>query len=151
MTWPCKPSLWPAALAVLTGCAVSAPLPPPPPPAPQPLAAPALSAADIRQAEQHAYWQGYAAGRRYQKQQDAQNTPDAPSPAPVVVSPDTAAPTAAPAPTVATAAGTQLAATPIPSAPAPAPAASTPVQPLPPPVDSYSPKGPARPVATPLN
>jgi hypothetical protein len=149
MTWPCKLSLWPAALAVLTGCAVSAPLPPPPPPAPQPLAAPALSAADIRQAEQHAYWQGYAAGRRYQKQQDAQNTPDAPSPAPVVVSPDTAAPTAAP--TVATAAGTQLAATPIPSAPAPAPAASTPVQPLPPPVDSYSPKGPARPVATPLN
>ena len=129
MTWPCKLPLWTAALALLTGCAGSAP--PPPPPAPQQLAPPALSAADIRQAEQHAYWAGYAAGRRYQKQQDAQNTPDAPSPAPVAL-PDAAAP-----------AVTAPVAAPLPGA--------APVQPVPPPVDGYSAKGPAQQVATPVN
>lgn len=117
MTRQCKPLLWTAALALLTGCAT----PPLPPPGPRPLAA------DIHRAEQHAYWLGYGAGRRYQKQQDAQNTPDAPSPppAPAAVPPD---------------------ATP----PVPPPAAQ-PLQPVPPPVDSYSANGPARPVATPVN
>lgn len=135
MTWPCKPPLWTAVLALLSGCAASAPLPPPPP-APQPLAAPLLSAADIRQAEQHAYWLGYAAGRRYQKQQDAQNTPDAPSPV------------AASIPAAATPPVTAMAAVPVATAAIPP---NAPVQPMPPPVDSYSPKGPAQPVATPVN
>jgi hypothetical protein len=131
MTWPCKLPLWPAALALLSGCTASAPLPPLPP-APRPLAQPLLSAADIRQAERHAYWLGYAAGRRYQKQQ---NTPDAPGPA--------AVPVAATPPAAATAA--------IPVAAAPALPAREPLQPMPPPVDSYVPKGPAQPVATPVN
>jgi hypothetical protein len=42
-----------------------------------------------------------------------------------------------------------VAATAIPSAAAPP--AAAPLQPMPPPVDSYSPKGPAQPVATPVN
>lgn len=117
MTWQCKLPLGLAVLALVSGCASS---PPPSPPAPQPLAPPPLSAADIAKAEQHAYWSGYAAGRRYQKKLDAQtsaSTQDAPSPA---------------------AAG--------PPAPAPVP-----VQPAPPPAESYAAKGPAKPVATPLN
>jgi hypothetical protein len=128
MTRTCKLPFGAAALALLTCCAASFP-PPPPPPAPRPLAQPAPSAADIQQAEQHAYWSGYAAGRRYEKEQNAQNTPDAQS--------------------AASAAAPELAvATPMPVA---APPASVPVQPVPPPADSYAAKGPARPVATPLN
>ena len=91
------------------------------PAAPQPLSPPALSADDIVQLQQQFYKQGYAAGRRYQKMLDQQQA--APAPAPV-------APAAADAP----AAPAQLA-----------------VQPAPPPGESYSPKGPAKPVATPLN
>jgi hypothetical protein len=145
MTWPCKSLLWTAALALLAGC-VSAPLPPPPPPlVPQQLASPLLSAADVRRAEQHAYWAGYAAGRRYQTQQDAQNTPDAPSPASV---PDAALPQIT-VPPVTDTSTAPLAVTAIPAAAAPP--AVAPLQPMPPPVDSYSPKGPAQPVATPVN
>ena len=105
---------------LLTGCAAPA-LPPEAAAAPQPLAQPALSAADIHKAEQHAYWSGFAAGRRYQKQQDAQTADAAPSATPPAVGPPATPP------------------------------ASAPVQPLPPPPDSYSAKGPALPVAAPLN
>lgn len=113
MAWQCKLSLGLAVLTLLSGCASS----PPPAPAPHVLTPPPLSAADIAKAEQHAYWAGYAAGRRYQKQQDEQDTPDAPSPAAAM------------------------------------PPAGAPVQaqPAPPAAESYAPKGPAQPVATPLN
>lgn len=117
MTWQCKLPLGLALLALLSGCASN----PPPSPLPQQLAPPPLSAADISKAEQHAYAAGYAAGRRYQKSQDAQNPPGAPAPGLT-----TDAPPAAPPPPV-------------------------PVQPAPPPAERYSAKGPAKPVATPLN
>jgi hypothetical protein len=121
MTWQCKLPLYLAALALLTGCVPPVPLPPPA--APRTLAQPVLSAADIREAEQNAYWSGFAAGRRCQKQQDAQTAADAP-------------------------------ATP-PAAPSVAPPATPLVQPDPPfaplPTDGYAPKGPAQPVATPLD
>jgi hypothetical protein len=128
MNWPCnlprKFPLWIAASALLAGCAT-------PPlalvPAPAALATPTLSAAEIHKAEQHEYWAGYAAGRRYQKQQDAQATPDAPSPTPMADTP----PVPASVPT-----------------PAPIPA---PLQPAPPPVDGYAVQGLAKPVATPVN
>lgn len=117
MTWQNKLSLGLAAMALLSGCDGG---PPPPAPAPQLLAPPPLSAADIAKAEQHAYATGYAAGRHYQKLQDAHdNSPDPASPAP----------TAPPSPAMA----------------------PVPVQPAPPPAESYAPKGPAQPVATPLN
>jgi hypothetical protein len=125
MTRPCKLPLWTASLVLLSNCAANIPPPPPPPPQPLALAQPAVSAADIRKAQQQAYWSGYAAGRRYEKQQ---NAPDAPTPAPA-------------APQLATEA-------PTPAVPVPA---AVPVQPIPPPAESYSAKGPARPVATPVN
>jgi hypothetical protein len=133
MNWPCKLQISVAALALLAGCVTPppAPTPAPTPPAPTVLA-PTLSAAEIHKAEQHEYWAGYAAGRRYQKQQDAQATPDAPSP---VVDDTPPAPAPAPVP-----------------APAPAPVPTpAPLQPAPPPVDGYAVQGPAKPVATPLN
>jgi hypothetical protein len=116
MTWQCKLPLGLAILALVAGCASS---PPPPLPPPQPLSPPPLSADELHKLQQHAYWSGYAAGRRYQKQQDAKATPDTPG-----------------APTPAT----------LDQAPPPAP-----VPPAPPPAESYSAKGPAKPVATPLN
>jgi hypothetical protein len=136
MTWLCKPLLSAVALALLAGCAASVQ---PAQPAPQPLTQPMLSAADIRAAEQHAYWAGYAAGRRYQKQQDTQTALDQgtqSSPTPAAAPPAPAPPTSAPPTTAAVTA---------------APPAAVPVQPIPPPPDSYVPKGPAQPVATPMN
>jgi hypothetical protein len=129
MTRPCKLPLWTASLVLLASCVANTPAPPRPLAPPQPLAPPKVSAADIRNAEQRSYWSGYAAGRRYeqQQQQNAQPTPEIPGPAPLAL-PDV------------------VVATPAATAPAPVPA-----QPIPPPPDSYSAKGPARPVATPVN
>src|ERR1700757_2800146 len=114
MTWPFKLPLGLIVLALLTGCVSP---PPPPPAAPRILPPPVLSAADISKAESHAYWSGFAAGRRYQKQQNAAARRARP-----------AAPPATP---------------PVP------PAAPLPLQPVPPPADGYTPKGPAQPVAEP--
>jgi hypothetical protein len=110
---------WPFGLAVLTllsGCSTAFPVP----------------AANDAKVRQQAYWAGYAAGRRYQKQQDAQTIPAAPNPA-VAVAPVVSIPPVSLAPA---------------APPAPAPVV---VQPAPPPTESYAAKGPAKPVATPAN
>jgi hypothetical protein len=151
MTRPYKLPLWTAPLVLLSSCAGNVPAPQPPAlAAPLALAPPAVSAADIRKAQQHAYWSGYAAGQNYQKRQDAQNRPNDPSPAagaPIVGT--------ASAPAVPTAPGVVPAPDASASAVTPATAATPPVsppaQPVPSPQDSYSAKGPARPVATPVN
>lgn len=128
MSWKPRSSFCTAALALLAGCTTSLPLPPP---APQALAQPALSAADIRKAEQHSYWAGYAAGRRYQKQQDTQAAQAAPD-----TTQDDGQDQSAPA---------------APAAVKPPAPAVAPVQPVPPPAETYAPKGPAKQVATPLD
>jgi len=105
--------------------------------------APTVSAADIRKAEQHEYWAGYAAGRRYQKQKNAEAAPDSPSPAPVV---DTAPPAPAAIPPAPAASPPAAAASPpVPAAPPPAAAATPPPQPAPPLVDGYAVQGTAKP------